>query len=209
MTRNLWPRWAPLLGVVFVVLLALRLYVIGAGIPEGDASGEEVVAYYEDKEVREWIASATAVVAAAVLIFFAAHLRRVIRAAEGQDDYLSTVVLAGGILLAAALGTAEGLHGALFIDTQYLTPEAAKAINVLDQQFIFPTMLGFGTFVLASGLAILRVRVLPAWLGWAAVVVGIASFALGYPALVLALAWILVAAIVLSVRSGRDVRPAD
>ncbi len=208
MERGAWPRWAPLLGVAFVVLLALRLYVIGAGVPEADAPGAEVLAYYQDNDVREYLASVTAVVAAAVLLFFAAHLRRLIRAAAGPDDYLSPLVFGGAILLAAALATAEGLHGALVIDAQQLTPAAAKAINVLDQQFIFPTMLGFGVFLLALGLASVRVRLLPAGLGWTAPVLAVASFTLGYPALVLGLAWILVAAIVLCVRSGRDVHAA-
>lgn len=183
-----------------MALLALRLYVLGAGVPEADASGEEVVAYYEDHEIKEYVASALEVVAAAILVFFAAHLRRLIRVAEQSDEYLSSVVFAGGILLAAALAAAEATHGALAIDPQYLTPEAAKAINVLDQQFIFPTMLGFGLFLVAMGLATVRLRILPVWLGWIARVVGVASFALGYPALVLGLAWILVASVLLYLR---------
>ena len=141
-------QWTPLLGVVFVVLVVLRLFVTGAGVPDASASGEEVLSYYEENELREVTASLTAVAAAAVLVFFAVHLRRVLRAAA-PDDYLPDAVFAGGILVAAALGLAEGLHGALAVDPEYLTPESAKALHVLDQQLIFPTMLGFGVLLLA------------------------------------------------------------
>jgi hypothetical protein len=200
-------RWPALLGIVFVVLLALRLYVVGAGVPEADASGEEVLAYYEDNEVKEVAASVLAIVAAASLVFFGAHVRRAILQLEEPGGFLAPVAMAGAVLLAAAIGVAESLHGALVIDPQYLTPESAKALNVLDQQFIFSTILGLGVFLLALGLASVRLNVLPAWLGWIGIVVGIAGFVIGYLAAVAALVWILVTSVVLYLRSGRPAEP--
>ena len=198
-------QWTPLLGVVFVVLIVLRLFVIGAGVPDASASGEDVLSYYEENELREVAASLTAVVAAAVLVFFAVHLRRVLRPAA-PDDYLPDAVFAGGILVAAALGLAEGLHGALAVDPEYLTPEAAKALHVLDQQLIFPTMLGFGVLLLALGLAIVRLRVLPTWLGWAALVLAVACFTpAALFAIVLGLAWLVALSVALYLKGpSRD-----
>ena len=48
-----WARWPSLFGVVFVIVGALRLWVIGGDLPAVDARGREVIAYYDENAGRE------------------------------------------------------------------------------------------------------------------------------------------------------------
>lgn len=202
--RREWARWPSLFGVVFVVVGALRLWVVGGDLPALDAPGGEVIAYYDENEGRETAASVVAVVAAVFLVLFAAHVRRVIAAAEGTLGYFSALFFAGAIILATAIAMGEALHGVLAFDATELTPAAAEAINALDQQFFFPTALGFGVFLLGSGLAVVRLRFLPAWFGWIAIVLALSTFTpAGYLGFIAALVWICALSIVLFVRPGR------
>ncbi|HUF00875.1 MAG TPA: hypothetical protein VMN35_00490 [Gaiellaceae bacterium] len=196
-------RWTPLLGVLFVVLLVLGLFVVGGQGPEAGAPGNEVVAYYEESASRELASSILAIVAAATLVFFAAHVRRLVAVAEPGHGYLSATLFGGAVILATAIGIGEGLHGALAIDPEYLTPSSAETLNTLDKQFFFPTMLGFGVFMLSFGLAIVRLRFLPAWLGWIAIFLSVVAFTpAAYFAFLLIFVWIVVASILLYARSS-------
>jgi hypothetical protein len=173
---ELGPRWLPLLGVAFVGLLVVALFLVGGGAPEAGAEGAEVVTYYEDNASRELLGSILALVAAATLVFFAAHVRRLVAAREGPLGLFAAVIFGSALILAAAIGVAEGIHGALSIEPDSLTPGAAEALNTLEKQFFFPTMLGFGLLMLSLGLAIVRLRLLPGALGWISLALGVVLF---------------------------------
>jgi hypothetical protein len=196
-----WDRWPSLFGVVFVILGGLRLWVIGGDVPAVDAPGRDVIAFYDENAGRETAASVVALVAAIFLVLFAAHVRRIIVAAEGTPGYFAAVFFAGAIILATAIAAGEALHGVLAFDSTELTPAAAEAINALDRQFFFPTALGFAVFLLGAGLAIVRLRLLPAWFGWIGIVLALITFTpAGYFAFVGALVWIFAASVLFFVR---------
>ena len=50
-----------------------------------------------------------------------------------------------------------------------------QTFSALQSDFFFPLAIGFSVFLLASGLAMLRTGLFPAWMGWAAVVLGVLS----------------------------------
>lgn len=202
MEGRTWARWTSLLGAAFAALAVLGLFVLGWDVPESDAAGADVIAFYEENSTLKLVKSFVVIGSALLLVLFAAHVRRVVRAVEREGDFAAPVFFAGAIILATALAMGEAIPGALAIDPQYLSPAAAEALNVLDQQFLFPTLLGFGTYLLGAGLAIVRFRILPAWLGWVALVLAAASFTpAGIFAAGLGLLWTLVASIVLYARS--------
>ena len=151
-----------------------------------------------------------ALVAALFLVLFAAHVRRIVLAAEGPPGYLAAVFFAGAIILATAIAVGEALHGVLAFDPNKLTPAAAEAINALDRQFFFPTALGFGVFLLGAGLAIVRLHLLPAWLGWIGILLALLAFTpAGYLAFIAALAWILAVSVLLYFRPPENVPRAN
>jgi hypothetical protein len=75
---------------------------------------------------------------------------------------------------------------------------------VLYNDFFLGFPVGLGTFLLASALAILRTGVLPAWLGWVALLLGIISLTpIGFFAFFVVLAWIAVVSVMLFQQESR------
>ena len=93
-----------------------------------------------------------------VIAFYEAH-----GSSARTSDYLWMVALAFGFDLARATVPS------------HLAPAAAQALNVLALKLLLPVSAGGLVFGIASGLAILRGAQLPKWLGWAAIVIGIAT----------------------------------
>ena len=56
-----------------------------------------------------------------------------------------------------------------------VAPQVTQTFSALQSDFFFPLAIGFSVFLLASGLAMLRTGLFPAWMGWAAVVLGVLS----------------------------------
>lgn len=79
-----------------------------------------------------------------------------------------------------------------------LTPEAAQALNALNSDFFFLVAAGLATLMISTGLVAIRSRVLPAWLGWIALVLGVVALTpLGFFALLAFLVWTLIASVLL------------
>jgi hypothetical protein len=80
---------------------------------------------------------------------------------------------------------------------------AAQTLNVLDNNDFFVLVGGMALIMLAAGIATVRQAVLPRWLGWAAIVIGILSLAgpAGFVGVLLAVIWIFVVAILMLVRT--------
>jgi hypothetical protein len=71
-------------------------------------------------------------------------------------------------------------------------------------------LVGLVAFMAGHGIAIIRTGVLPRWLGWAAIVVGIVAAipVVGWLSLFGLIIWSIVAAVVLFIREGRPASPA-
>ena len=80
---------------------------------------------------------------------------------------------------------------------------AAQTLNVVSNNDFFLVIGGIATLLLASGISTVRRPVLPRWLGWAAVVIGVISLAgpIGFIGAVLAILWLLVVSILMFVRT--------
>jgi len=198
MSRN-WGRFAPLTGVVFVILVLISAFLPGDA-PDSNATGAAVIAYAKSNQSRIDI---TAVVIAVSLLFgllFYGELRRVLRQ-DPDNESLATVSFGGAVLFAAAGGLSGGLSLALADVPSKLDPAAAQTLNILLRDVPMVMFSGIGILMVAAGLAIVRSRVLAVWLGWAGIVLGlIAVLPLGFIALILGAVWTLVTSIVLTMR---------
>jgi hypothetical protein len=87
--------------------------------------------------------------------------------------------------------------------------DVAQGANVLASADWIPFIGGIAIFLIGAGLTVLASRVMPAWLGWIALVVGVVSLAGpgGFIGFFVAPLWILVAGIMLAVRRD-DTAPA-
>jgi len=196
-----WSRLAPLTGVLFVAF-AVASFPVSSNTPNSDASGARVIAFYEAHQSSQRVSDVLFVVASVFLMFFAGSLRGYLRRTPAAEA-LSAVVLAGAVPLAVGIALFSGLDFALADVPSHLEPAAAQALNVLNNDLFFPIAVGGGVFGIASGLAILRGAPLPKWLGWAAIVIGIASMTpAGFPALLAFFVWTVIVSILVYLRSA-------
>lgn len=81
--------------------------------------------------------------------------------------------LAGAALLAAGQTIGAGLSWTLAAAPGQLQPRAAQALNAAANDMVITSAAGWFIFSVAIGLAIIRSKALPRWLGWLSVVIAI------------------------------------
>jgi hypothetical protein len=203
---------AALTGVGFLVLVIVGIAVGGGEPPDpSDDSVQEIISFYDDNADSVWIGSVIQVWAGTFLIFFGGYLRKVLRAAEGEGHMLSTVALAGTVILALAAAIDATINIALAeaVDSvDDLEPATVQALSVLWSNDFLPFALGAQVFLLASGLSVVRHGALPAWLGWVAIVLGVAAVTpAGFVAILAGALWIGVVSIMLAMRARAASQP--
>ncbi len=166
-------RLAPLTGVVFAVL-AVAAFGTAPGAPSATASGARVIAFYEAHGSSAKTSDYLWMFALAFFLLFAGSLRGYLHRTTAAAA-LGSVVLAGAAVLTAGGCVYFGFDYTLATVPNHLAPAAAQALNVLALKLFLPVAAGGLVFGLASGIAILRGAQLPKWLGWAAIVIGIAT----------------------------------
>jgi hypothetical protein len=192
-----WPAWAPLLGIVFVVLAVLAGLISGE-TPDIKDSPQKILDFYNDNDSSQQIAGALLTWGCVAFLFFLGVLRSTLRVAEEGPARLSAVAFAGGIVLAIGMLAFAGFTFTLGDAADHLTPDAAQALNALNSDFFLPLAAGGGTLMLATGICIVRTRALPAWLGWLAVVIGIVAITpAGFFGFLAFLVWTIIVSIVL------------
>jgi hypothetical protein len=190
-------RFAPLTGIVFVVLVIVATIIIGE-TPAADDPLAEVVNFWDDNKDSAVVASILGAISSAFLLWFAATLRGALADAEGGSRRLSSTAFGGAVIGTAGWLILIGCTFAAADTVGDVAPEVTQALSVLQADLFFPLAVGFGVFLLASGLAILRWGALPSWTGWVALVLGVAAFTpAGFFAIVLMLAWIVAVSLML------------
>ena len=77
-----------------------------------------------------------------------------------------------------------------------------QGLNVLNQDFTnIMTGLGVALFLLATGVVVIRTAALPVWLGWLAVVLGVASLVISFVGFIGIGLWILIVSVMILLRS--------
>ncbi len=199
-------RLLPLSGIVFVVLLVVA--VVGRGdTTDSDASAAEVAALYSDQAGRQFFAAFVLAATAPFLVFFASALaaRSGLDGGHKHRPIWERVVTAGAAITAAAAVIAGLIHFALADGAdQEVSPIALQAFNVLDANVWLPFNSGLGVMMLGAAGLLLTETVLPRWLGWLALVLGVALFIpfADFVALIIALLWIIVTSVMLYLGSN-------
>ena len=108
--------------------------------------------------------------------------------------------------MCAAIGLTStlGFDLVLATDTKNLTPGSAQTLNLLQNSFFLPLVLGIALFAILGGLAVVAGRIL-AWAGWVLFAVGLAALVppISWFALMAALLWVLVAGIWMTLQGRR------
>ena len=202
MNRN----WiGPLCGVAFVALAVVCFALTGEGQDPSEKSAQEIASYYQEHDGENELAAFLLGGAAILLLFFAGWIRQTLRAAEGEGGMLASVAHSALIVVAAGLSVGATIHLALVDYVDDVDPTVTAAINSIDFDFFIPFAVGMSAFLLSMGISVVRNGVFPKWIGWVAIVLGVASFTpAGFFGFLGGLVLIVIIGIVGVMRSGGD-----
>jgi hypothetical protein len=200
--RGNWSRLAPLTGLVFAGLL-IAAFVVGGSTPNSDASAARVVSFFEAHRNAQFASAFLVAYSVIFGLFFGGALRSYLRARSSSDGLIA-VGFAGLIVFGVGAASLASLSFAATDVPGKIAPAAEQALNVLSNDVFFALLLGMGVFLFGNGLAIVRSKALPAWLGWVAIAFGVVAVTpIGWFALFGVMGWTLVVSILMFVREGR------
>jgi hypothetical protein len=156
--------------------------------------------------------SASALLGALAMVpflWFLGVLRSTLRLAEGGTGRLAATAYAGGIVLVGFALVDGALQFATADSVGDVPAGVTQSISVLYSDFFVGFPVGFGTLLLATAVVLLRTRVLPMWLGWFALVLGIAAFLgpIGFVAFLVFPVWVAIVSMVLYQRGEPAAAP--
>jgi hypothetical protein len=164
----------PLTGVVFLVLVIASFIVVGGEPEDADSPTQEIVGFYVDNKDEVQVGAILSALAGIFLIFFGAYLRSVLRSADERDvlplvSFIGLVIVALGAAIDATLSFAISEAA----DGDRVDPVAIQALQAFWDNDWLPFMVGILCFLWATGLCIVRTGVLPKWLGYIMLLLGV------------------------------------
>jgi hypothetical protein len=193
-------RFTPLTGLAFSVL-ALIAFATASGAPSASDSGSKVIAFYKAHSSSAQASDVLWTIAFVFLVFFAASICTMARRAP-ESDGLRWVVAAGAAVLAAGAAVYFGFDYTLASASGDLSPAAAQALNLLALKLYLPVAAGGVIFGVGAGITILRGSLLPTWVGWVGIAVGVLSV-VGVLGLMLLVLWTALTSILIFRRAER------
>jgi hypothetical protein len=186
-------RWAPASGVLAGVLVAIAVFT-GPNSPGVNATGAQVITWYDSHHGSEFATDLLGGLAVLFLVFFAVGLARQVRTG---DRWLAHGALAGAVFGGVGFLTSLGFDTILAQDHSHLTIASAQTLNLIQNDFFLPILIGFALFGILTGLAVVVGRILPVWTGWVMFAFGLGCLAgpAGFFGLLAVTLWVLVAGI--------------
>lgn len=168
-----WARLAPVSGFVFVAGIVLALSL--GDTPSAGDSGAKVLHYYTvHKHAMQVLSFAVAFAGVAGLAFYitlAAYLRR-----RGATRGLVAGINAGVTMIAVGMTALAGSTLALTDHTSKMPADVASTLNWINEDLLWITVFaGVAVVALSVGGATLQTRAFPRWVGWVALVIGVAA----------------------------------
>lgn len=169
-----WPAMARACGVIglvsIVALFASVIAISSLGEPPLDAAVDDVLTFVRRTEVGWYpIAEMIFVLAMLGMLWFLVGLGLILRRAEGDPAWRSTVALLSGLLFVA--------YGLLDVSWESAAHRAGEISRELAAYAFDHGNLGFvnvwlamASLAVAVGWLTLSTRVLPRWIGWCALI---------------------------------------
>lgn len=168
-----WERVAAASALPFVVLV-VGATANGSTLSSG-SSGAKVISYYTQHRGAEHADVVLIGLAVFVGFFFFGSVRSFLRS-DPETEWLAAVGFGGAVVFGMGALVEAGALFALADKPSQLGQATAHTLNLVPNLFT-PVMIGVGVAALlcANGLAILRSRLLPAWLAWLGLAAGIVA----------------------------------
>lgn len=172
MKRDRRTRLIALTGAVWAVLAVVAIFTSSGETPNADAGPAKVYRYYSAHSSEIKTSAVFFAVAFLFFLLFAGTLRSFLRRNPANDGPATLMLVAAGVITVAA-GIGGGVEVGLAKNIHHLTPGAAQALNVVQNEVFLPVLVAGCVFGLCNGIAILRTSMLPRWLGWVSIVMAI------------------------------------
>lgn len=200
-------KWGPLAGVLSALLIVVS-FATGNSTPNDNAAGSQVIQWYTTHHNQRILSDLLLGLAMFFLVVFAATLARHVRRG---DRWIATGALGGAVVVAVGLTAIIGFDLVLVTDTKDLTVSSAQTLNLLENDFFLPIVLGVALFGVVGGLAVVTGRILPAWMGWVLFAIGIAALVppISWFALLATMLWVLIAGIWMVVQGPPALEQAE
>ena len=198
-------RWGPLAGALCAVMFVAS-FVTGSSTPDDNQSGAQVISWYTAHHTSQLMSSLFVELAMALLVVFAVTLAGRVRRGE---RWVAVGAVAGAVCLAVGLTASVSFNLVLALDTSHLTAASAQTLNLLQNEFVLPFVLGVVLFGILGGLAMVAGRMLPAAMGWVLFALGVVALVppISWFCLLGTMLWVLVAGIWLTVQKPLAVQP--
>lgn len=188
-------------GLAFVVLVLVTVVGIGGSTPGTDASAAKLASFYSDNAIRQGLGSFVLALAALFVVLFGVGLTKSLgpRGHDGLSGWGYVLLVGTGLVAASVLLTAF-VHFTLANGAdEGISPVALQALNALDGNTWVAFNPAFGVMML-GGAGVILSGARSRWLGWVALLLGIAIFIpfVDFFALLGTLLWIAVASIALA-----------
>jgi hypothetical protein len=170
-------RLLALTGPLFFVLFAVAIFAFDGDGPGAGASAQTVVGYARDHDTDLLVNAFGGAPLAALVVVFFSHLRAVARQRVGAEGAGPTVMVAGAVLWSAGMLFGSTLDLAALDMGDKRVAGAAQALNLLLEASWLPFIVGIAITLIGAGMTALGTGVVPRWLGWIALVVGIIGLA--------------------------------
>ena len=214
---SIWDRIGAGCGAAYVLLVIVGNQIAGGSGTDPHPSGAKDLADFSATPGASMtIGFSLELISFLILVFFLAWFVSALRARGGAATWLAgAAALAGGVTLAVKMGSMAPMAVG-FLDHSELAATTARLLVDINMAAFVITFVTFGTFLVASGLAILASGFLGRFAGWAAVVIGVLAVLLSLvtrmdPAntnpmpFLAGLLWVLVNSIVLAWKGPREV----
>ena len=184
-TASVWERRAWAAGIVFVVAL-LAEGAISAGLPVNqDDSATKIARELQDHRHTVLVAAYLSAIYAVAFVIYLAKLHDLLSRVSTPPGTLHALVLIGGLLLVALHGVSDiGIYGLLGgkIATYAAQHDQGLSYTLYLLTFALDSVGDvFGSvFLIATGILLMRIRLLPRWLAWIAVTAGTFLFVQGF-----------------------------
>jgi hypothetical protein len=201
-------RLLALTGPLYTVLFVVVVTALEGSAPGEKASVKEVLDHYQGHVGRSTADALLGPLAAALVVLFFSHLRTLVRERRVAPGPGPTVMICGAVLWAGGLLMGSTTTLAVSSAADHGQGQVAQTFNVLNNDSWIPFIAGIAITLLGAGLTLLSTHVLPRWMAWTALVVGIVSLMGpgGFLGFFVAPLWMLVAGVLLARAGTRELQ---
>ncbi len=185
-TSSAWERYAWVAGILYVIALVAVSVVglLGGGLSQNGSAAKIATALY-DHRGRLLVVTYLSVVYAAMFLIYLSKLHGLLRRDTDRPRFLGSLVLVGGALFVALHAVSDigifGLLGAKLASFGFQHDQGVSYTLYLMTYGFDSVGDVFGSlFAFAAGLLVIGSGVLPRWLGWVSILVGILFFLQGF-----------------------------